>query len=244
MRFSGKFRFFVGIIVVFLIVGVLTLFLNVSMSTSSSSKAELDGQARSVGTDYSGLVVKQNVEEGQSVKEGDVLFEIDSQQLKQSLANGTAKAESLTVTLNPENNNVQLRANNSGVMDQINYREGSYVPANAVVATMYVVDSLFVRAHFQLSPNDYARIKKNIPLEVLFPDNTKKDAIITTVNLESSEDKKSVDTVITAKLDDVDMSDFRFAVGTPVEATLHLEQNAWYQNIFTFIQRLFTPAGQ
>jgi multidrug resistance efflux pump len=241
MKTSGKVRLFIGIVTVFIIVGLLTVWLNASMSTSSSIKAELDAQARSVGTDYSGLVVKQEVEEGQSVKENDLLFEIDSQQLKQSLANGTVKAESLTVKLNPDNKNVQLRANNSGVIDEIMFREGAYVPGNAVVATMYVVDSLFVKAHFQLSPNDYARIEKGTPMEVLFPDNTRKEATITTVNLESSEDKENVDTVITAKITDVDMSDFRFTVGTPVNATLHLKQNAWYQDVFTFVQRLFTP---
>lgn len=241
MKTSGKLRLFIGITVVVLIVGLLTVFLNMSMSTSASIKAELDAQARSVGTDYAGLVVKQNVEEGQEVKENDVLFEIDSQQLKQSLANNSITAKSLTVTLNPKTNNVQLRANNSGVIDEIFFREGAYIPGSTVVATMYVVDSLFVKAHFKLSPNDYARIEKGTPLEVLFPDNTKKEATITTVNLESSEDKENVDTVITAKITDVDMSDFRFAVGTPVDATLHLKQNAWYQNVYTFVERLFTP---
>lgn len=241
MNANGKIRLFIGIITVFLIVGLLAIFLNISMSTSSSVKAELDAQARSVGTDYSGLIVKQEVEEGQSVKENDLLFEIDSQQLKQSLVNGTVKSENLTVRLNPENNNVQLRATNSGVVDEIMFREGAYVPGNTVIATMHVVDSLFVKANFKLSPNDYARIEKGKPIDVLFPDNTKKEATVTTVNLESSEDKESVETVVTAKITDVDMSDFRFAVGTPVNATLHLKQDAWYQNILNFVLQLFTP---
>lgn len=241
MKTSGKFRVFIGIITVFLIVGLLTVALNVSMSTSSSVKAELDAQARSVGTDFAGLVVKQNIEEGQAVEENDILFEIDSPQLKQSLANGTVMADSLSVTLNSDTNDVQLRATNSGVIEEIFFREGAYVTGSTVVATMYVVDSVFVKANFKLSPNDYARIEKNTPIDVLFPDNTKKEATVTTVNLESSEDKESVETVVTAKISDVDMSDFRFSVGTPVNATLHLEQNAWYQDVFTFVQGLFTP---
>lgn len=241
MKTSGKVRLVIGIITVFLIVGLLTVLLNISMSTSSSIKAELDAQARSVGTDYSGLVVKQEIEEGQQVKENDLLFEIDSQQLKQSLANGSVKADSLTVKLNPQNNNVQLRAMNNGVIDEIMFREGAYVPGNTVMATMHIDDSLLVKGYFQLSPNDYARIEKGTPIDVLFPDNTKKEATITTVSLESSDDQESVNTVVTAKITDADMGDFRFAVGTPVNATLHLKQNAWYQDVFTFVQRLFTP---
>ncbi len=241
MKFSGKVRLIIGILVVVVVVAILTLILAVSLSTSNSVKATLNAQARSIGTDYPGLVVKQNVEEGQSVKKDDVLFEIDSQQLKQSLSNGTVSASSLNFTLNPTNNNIELRANNSGVIDEIIFREGAYIPGSAVVATVFVVDTLFVEAHFQLSPPDYARINKNEPIELLFPDNTKKTATITSVNLESSEDEESVDTVIVAKIEDADMDDFRFSVGTPVNATLHLEQDSLTQSMLNFVQRLFTP---
>lgn len=241
MTRGSKVRLFFGILIVIVAVGALTLFLIDSMSRSTSVKATLEAQARSIGTDYSGLVVAQEVEEGDTVKKDDVLFEIDSQQLKQSLDNGTVKRESLTVTLNSANNNIQVRANNDGVIDTINFREGAYVPSNAVIATQYVIDSQFVKAHFKLSPPDYARIDEGIALEVLFPDNTKKKATITTVSLESSEDEQSVETVVIAKINDTDMSDFRFAVGTPVDATLQLQQDTWYQSIYNFVQRLFTP---
>lgn len=241
MKFSGRVKFFFGIIIVFAIVGVLTLVLYMNMSTSHSVQAKLDAQARSIGTDYSGLVVKQNVEEGQQVEKGQVMFEIDSAQLKQSLANGTVDAKTLPFSLDPTNNDIELRASNTGVIDTISFREGAYVPAGGVVASMYVLDSLFVTAHFQLSPPDYARIEKDTPIEVLFPDNTKKEAKITTINLESSKDNQSVDTVVKANISDADMSDFRFSVGTPVNATLHLHQDPWYQNTLKFIQDLFTP---
>jgi hypothetical protein len=241
MKLGARLRLFFGIIFVIALVATLTLILSASMSTSNSVKASLAAQARSVGTDYPGLVVKQNVEEGQTVEEGDVLFEIDSQALKQSLDNGAVEADNLNVTINPDNNNIELRAANSGIVDEILFSEGAYIPANSVVATIYVVDSLYVNARFQLSPPDYARIDKNEPLELLFPDNTKKNAEITSVNLEKSENEETVDTVIVAKIKDADMDDFRFSVGTPVDATLQLRQEAWFQNIVTFIRQLFTP---
>ena len=106
---------------------------------------------------------------------------------------------------------------------------------------MFVIDSLYVRAHFQLSPPDYARIEKDKQLSLLFPDNTSKNAEITSINLESSEDQENVDTVIIAKIVDADMADFRFSVGTPVHATLYLKHDAWYQNLLNFITGLFVP---
>ncbi len=241
MKLSGRIKFFFGIIIVFAIVALLTFILNITMSTSHSVQAELSAQARSIGTDYAGLVVKQNVEEGQKITKDQVLFEIDSQQLKQALAAGLVKEKDLPFTLTSDTQDIQLRATSDGVMSTISYREGSFVPAGGVVASAYVVDSLFVVAHFKLSPPDYARIEQDTPIEVLFPDNTKKQASITSVNLESSSDKQNVDTVIKAKISDVDMSDFRFSVGTPVNATLHLKQNPWYENTVNFVQGLFTP---
>jgi len=241
MKLSGKIKFFFGIIGVVVLVALLTVFLNISMSTSDSVEATLDAQSRTIGTDYPGLVVKQNVEEGQKVSENEVLFEIESQQLKTSLASGVIKEDSLPFTLNPETKNIEIRSVSAGVVDEIFYREGSYIPAAGVVTTIYVLDSLFVTAHFQLAPPDYARIEENSSLELLFPDNTKKEASITSVTLESSKDEKDVDTVVKAKITDANMSDFRFSVGTPVNAKLHLKQDTWYQNVVKVIQDLFTP---
>jgi multidrug resistance efflux pump len=241
MKLSGKVKFFFGIIGVILLVAVLTIFLNVSMSQSDSVKATLDAQARTIGTDYSGLVAKQNVEEGQQISEKEVLFELDSPQLKQDLTKGTITEASLPFTLNPETKNIEIRSVSAGVVDEIFYREGSFVPAGSVVTSIYVLDSLFVTAHFQLSPPDYARIDEGTPIELLFPDNTRKEAKVTSVNLESSEDKENVDTVIKAEIIDANMSDFRFSVGTPVSAKLQLRQDSWHQNIVRFVQDLFTP---
>ncbi|MDB5181035.1 MAG: Biotin/lipoyl attachment protein [Candidatus Saccharibacteria bacterium] len=241
MKLSGKIKFFFGIIFVVLLVGVLTVFLNISMSTSDSVEATLDAQSRTIGTDYPGLVVKQNVEEGQKIAENEVLFEIESQQLNTDLASGALKEESLPFKLNPETKNIEIRSTNAGVIDEIFFREGSYIPASGVITTVYVLDSLFVTAHFQLAPPDYARIEDDSSLELLFPDNTKKEATITSVTLESSKDEEKVDTVVKAKITDANMSDFRFSVGTPVDAKLHLRQDSWFQNIIKVIQDTFTP---
>ena len=241
MKFSGKIKFFIGILAVTLLVGVLTVYLNMSMSTSSSVEATLDAQSRTIGTDFPGLVVKQNVEEGQKISENEVLFEIESQQLKSSLASGIIKEASLPFKLNPVTKDIEIRSTSAGVIDEIFYREGSFIPAGEVVSTVYVLDSLFVTAHFQLAPPDYARIEEDSSLELLFPDNTIKDGSITSVTLESSKDETEVDTVVKAKITDANMSDFRFSVGTPVEAKLHLKQDTWYQNIVKVIQDTFTP---
>jgi hypothetical protein len=243
MKAGTRIKFFFGIIMVILLVGALSVFLTASMSVVESSKATLDARTRSIGTDYSGMVIKQNVEEGDTVENGEVLFVIESSQLKEALGSGRISRASLPFTLTKDDS-IELRANGNGKIDEISFREGSFVPTGAVVATFYAANSLFVTAHFQLSPPDYARINKTNRVELLFPDNTRKEATITSVSLESSENADTVDTVIEAQLNDADMDDFRFSAGTPVVVTLHLAQEKWYQNLVTFIQGLFTPGDR
>jgi hypothetical protein len=230
-----------GILVVIFIVGALSMYLNNIMSMAQSSKAKLAADATTVGVDYPGLVVKQNVEEGDKVKKGQTLFEIQSTQLNDALTKGTVTAPSLSFAVDPKTNYILLKANDDGVIEKINYRAGSYTPGGSIVATVDTVGSLYVIAHFRLSPPDYARINKLNKVTLRLPDNSTQTATIFSVALVSNED--SVDTVVKARIKNADISDFRFSVGTPVEATLQLNQDNMFQGLFTYIQQLFKPLG-
>ena len=242
MKFTSRLKFIFGIIVVILMVGALALYLNGIMSVSQSSKAELAADSTSIGTDYPGLVVKQNIEEGDKVTKGQVLFEIQSAQLNEALTTKNVLPASLPFAVDPETNYIQLKAGDDGVIEKINYRAGSYAPAGSIVATVNTVGTLYVTAHFRLSPPDYARITKTNTLNLRLPDNSTQQASIFSIALVSNGD--GVDTVVKARIKDADISDFRFSVGTPVEATLQLSQDSWFQGLFTSIQQLFKPLGR
>jgi hypothetical protein len=241
MKFTSRVRLVFGIVVVIFIVGALSMYLNGIMSVSQSSKAELAADSTTVGTDYPGLIVKQNIEEGDKVTKGQVLFEIQSTQLNDALTKGVISASSLSFSVDPTTNYIQLKANDAGVIEKIDYRAGSYVPAGAIVASVDTVGSLYVVAHFHLSPPDYARINKTNKVSLRLPDNSTQTATIFSVALVSNGD--SVDTVVKARISNADISDFRFSVGTPVEATLQLNQDNIFQGLFTSIQQLFKPLG-
>lgn len=241
MKFTSKIRFIFGIIFVVFIVGALSLYLNGIMSVSQSSKAKLAADSTTVGTDYPGLVVKQNVEEGDKVTKGQVLFEIQSTQLNDALTKGAVTESSLSFSVDPTTNYIQLKANDDGVIEKIDYRAGSYVPAGGIVASVNTVGSLYVIAHFHLSPPDYARINKSNQVSLRLPDNSTQSATIFSIALVSNGD--NVDTVVKARIKNADISDFRFSVGTPVEATLQLNQDNIFQGLITSIQRLFKPLG-
>ena len=242
MKFTGRLRFFIGIVLVIALVVSLTTYLDNTMSVSQSTKAQLAATEISVGTDYAGLVVKQNVDVGDKVKKGQTLFEIQSAQLHEDLTSKRVTPESLHFSVDTTTNYILVKAPNDGIMHTIFYRAGAYVPASSIVANLDTADSLYVVAHFRLAPPDYARIDKSRKIELRFPDNTTKEAEIFSITLSPNDDH--VDTVVKAYIHDVDMSNFQFSVGTPVNATLHLTQEHWYQGVANFVTGLFKPSGR
>jgi hypothetical protein len=241
MKFTSRIRFVFGILVVVFIVGALSMYLNSIMSVSQSSKAQLAADSTTVGTDYAGLIVKQNVEEGDKVTKGQILFEIQSTLLNDTLTKGNVTTASLSFSVDPTTNYIQLKATDDGVIEKIDYRAGSYVPAGGIVASVDTVGSLYVIAHFHLSPPDYARINKANKVSLRLPDNSTQTATIFSIALVSNGD--NVDTVVKARIKNADISDFRFSVGTPVEATLQLNQDNVFQGLLMSIQQLFKPLG-
>ena len=241
MKFTSRLRFLFGILFVIAIVGALAVYLNGIMSVSQSSKAELAADSISIGTDYHGLVVKQNVEEGDKVTKGQVLFEIQSAQLNDALTTRNVAVSSLPFSVDPVTNYIQLKASDNGVVEKIDYHAGSYAPAGGIVATVNTVGSLYVIAHFHLSPPDYARIAKTSKIDLRLPDNSTQQATVFSIALQNN--GNSTDTVVKARIKNADISDFRFSVGTPVQATLQLSQDNWFQGLFTVIEQLFKPLG-
>lgn len=239
MKFTGRIKFFFGILFVLILVAVLVLYLNDSMSKSHSSKAHLAADASSLGTDYAGLVVKQNTEEGDKVVKDETLFEIKSAQLSESISNKSVTSDSLPFAIDPTSGNILIKASDDGVTEKINYRTGSYIPAGGIAATVNTVGSLHVVAYFKLSPPDYARISKDSKLSLTLPDNTTMQATVFDIALVSNGNR--VDTVVKARIKDADISDFRFSVGTPVQATLQLSTSSWYQTVYDRILQLFQP---
>ena len=242
MKPTARLRFILGITLVVALVVGLTTYLDNTMSMSQSTKAQLAATEISLGTDYAGLVVAQHVDVGDKVKKGQTLFEIQSTQLNDDLTSKRVTASSLLFSVDPTTNYILVKAPNDGVVHTVFYRAGAYVPASSIVANLDTADSLYVVAHFRLAPPDYARIDKSKKVELRFPDNTTKEAEIFSINLSPNGD--SVDTVVKAYIKNVDMSNFQFSVGTPVNATLHLTQEHWYQGIAHFVEGLFKPSGR
>lgn len=235
MTIKNRLKFIIGIVFVVLIVGVLVLYLNNALSTIRSSKAELMADTIAIGIDYPGLITKQNVSEGDKVVKGQTLFVVKSLELTKDLADKTVDASSLPFSVDKDTNDILVKATENGVIEKVNFLNGSYVPGGAVIASVYSVGTLYISGHYNLSPPDYARVKKGNQMSVTFPDNTKLEAVV--YNIALDQDGSVVDTIVKARLQGADRSDFRFQIGTPVQASLSLTDRTWLQDVSDFVAK-------
>lgn len=240
MRFFARIRMLIGIIFIIVLVGGLFIYLNYAMSVVSSRSASLQADMNAVSVEYGGVIKKQYVEVGTAVKKADPLFELTSTELSEALRTDRISTESLLFSIT-ETGDILLRASNSGVLRQVNFAEGAFVPANSPIATIALDDSAYVTAKYSLQAPDYARINRQNTVSVTLPDNTHLNAKVFDITLEQNGDK--VFTIVKARFDEnADISPI-FSVGTPVSTSWQLENNSWYTTLLDWFKQLVSPTS-
>lgn len=238
MKFFGKIKFLNGIVVTILIVIMLALYLNMTMSVARSFKAQIAADTQNVGSSFAGQVVDVEVNEGDKVKKGQVLATVSSPELLGQLSTGQVKSKDLGVSLD-KSQNIEVTAPSDGMVSKLDATPGASVPAGAPIVELNAVGSLYVIASYHLNPPDYARIKTGNMITVTLPDNSTLKAKIFAINL--TQNGSAVDTIVKARLQGANMDNFRFAVGTPVQAEMRFSDKLWYETLLDFAKKLFQP---
>ena len=239
MTWFNRFRLFFGIIFVVALVGALLVYLDYSLAHVTSSSAQIMSNSYTVGTDYSGIVTKQYVQEGQHVLTGQPLFEIQSSVLAADLANGTVNKDAVSYTING-NNDIVLKATENGTVSSIMYLQGAFVPASKEVATITVDGSLYVQAKYLLAPPDYARLKNGNILTVTLPNDQKVQATVFDISVQSN--NNNVETIVKAHISGLTSSS-SFTAGTPVSAQLKLDGKTLYDSLSEEVNKIIKPKG-
>jgi hypothetical protein len=237
MTWGNRFRLFFGIIFVVALLGAGLVYLNYSMAHVSSQSAKLQSQSYTVGTDYSGIVDRQYVKEGQHVTTGQQLFEIKSALLQDALAKGSVTRNDLAYSINNDNE-IVLKATGNGVISTIDYLEGAFVPAGKEVARITKDNSLYVEARYLLAPPDYARLKSGDYISVTLPNDQHLKASIFDISVVSS--NNSAYTLVKAQLNGLG-NDTSFVAGTPVSTKLHLRGKTLYDSLKQKVNDLIKP---
>lgn len=238
MKLRHRIKLAGGILVVLLLVSGLFLYLNYSMSNISSRSATIESDGYAVSIEYGGTISEQFIEVGDRVKTGDPLFEIQSSTLSDALDSDSATVRNLPFSVTDDGNAV-VRASNDGIIREVNFLNGAFVPANTQMAAVDIDNAKYVTARFLLNAPDYARIVREEPVTVTLPDNTHLEAEIFDITLEKN--GENVYTIVKARFDQSANIPTTFASGTPVQTRWQLEQNVWYRSSLEFLQRLFEP---
>lgn len=241
MSIFSRFRFLLGLIFIFVLIGGLFFYLNYSMSNINSQSATLERDQYAVSANYGGVLEREYVKIGDTVKEGDNLFELNSPELAQALSDGTVQRSSLLFSVT-DKGNILLKATTAGEVRAINFTRGSFVVANSDIAAIALKDSDYVNAKFILNAPDYARINRNNPVEVTLPDNTKLKADVFDITLEK--EGTIVYTIVKARFQESTAVQPTFTSGTPVSASWKLDNNSLYETLTRFFRSFVDPKSQ
>ena len=216
---------FLGIIIVALIAAGLLLFLEASRAAIKSTKAEISAESYSVGTDHTGLISKQFVQEGDVITAGQTLFQVKSSTLLEQMKENGLNANQLIYPLTPEGE-IILKAPKAGKIQEIFYSQGSFIPANKEIATIIDEGSVKVTATFELPRRDFAQLNKQTRLEVRLPNGAYLNGTVSAIRV--IDQTQFVETEVDAKLERFKTNQLELTSGTPVESVLYLkEQTMW-----------------
>lgn len=237
MTWSTRIRLVLGVLMVVVVVGALTVALSHRKGEVTAGSAEIDAVTYAVGTDYAGAVVEQFVERGDVVAAGDPIATIQSNDLVRDLTDGIVVSSTEVFRVNADST-LTVSSPVAGVVMSTDALTGAYAPAGGAVATIAAVDTLFVSAEFRLSPADFARIEQGAPVVVTLPDDALLQGTVGAV------EATTVDGIAVATVA-VEVSAEQFAAqevfvspGTPVTATMEL-RNDDALAAFTLMVRTF-----
>jgi len=226
----------VGLLSVVLLAAGLTMIVNFNSGQIAGKSASLMAEDYPVGTDYSGTITEQFVKVGDQVAAGQPLFEVQSAALERDLAQGLVSKENLTHEVKDDNTLV-ITATNAGQIQDVAYADGAFVPSNTTIATVQEAGTMYVEADFLLSPKDYARIPAQATLDIILPNNQEITAQVGQIQVRTENGEAR--TLVRAYSDELANGTGLFAVGTPVQATLHLTNDGLVTDVTTTVTGWF-----
>jgi multidrug resistance efflux pump len=221
MTWANRFRLFLGLIVVLVIVLACTLVLSQRETEVDSQSASVKAVTYSVGADYAGTVVTENVNQGDTVKAGQPLLTIQSATLAAALAARTKVPASTAYTVSTPGL-LTLVATQPGTVSRIGAHVGGFVSAGSALASIDRSGSLYVLADFHLDPYDFSRVQKNARVDLVLPNQQQLSGTVSRITVTTIDG--NADASVEVRSDQLVRGTHNGLVmpGTPISATLHL----------------------
>lgn len=227
MSIKKTLKLLVSIMVLMTFCAGLVIYENNYIASIGAHSADILLPTYNVGTEYNGLITQQYVTVGSPVHTGQKLFEIKSSQLTTDLANGTLTSSNLNYQLASDGGFV-VTAERNGVISQINALEGSFVTSGSSLATITSTKGASVRADFDLSGPQYAKVSPETPVMVGIG-GSEYQATISGITQQSVSGHTY--TIVTASMPTLSKSQTIYANGTPAQAKLIVNTNTIYDRL-------------
>ena len=224
MTWANRLKLLLGFVVAVAIVGACTLVFTQRQSSARSSSASITAEVFSVGASYAGTVVAQDVEVGDAVSAGDVMFTVRSPQLVRDLESEVITASDLD-GVDAKAGTYDVVATVDGTVASVTAPVGDFVGGGTEVATVEQDGSMEVAARFTLTPRDYGRIAQGSRVDLQLPNDTTLSGVVDAVEVETVDGQAaSTITVVSTALAHEKIGGL-YRPGTPVVATLHLRDD-------------------
>lgn len=232
MNFVKRLKLFAALLVLSIGCFGLVVYENTVVASVGASSANLIVPTYTVGSEYAGTITRQYVNGGETVKDGQKLFELKSDQLTSALASGQLKEANLTSQLN-DDGAIVLSAQHDGVVSEVNYLKGSFVSPGKPIAVIKGTDVASVRASFELSGPQYAKLNPGSPITVHFAG---KDMMAKISGITQQSNNGHTFTVIDAKLPSITQDQTVYNAGTPMTVHVILDTNTLYNRLHRLVQ--------
>ena len=225
MSFLNRLKLLVGIVLVILLLGVLTLLFNQRQNQVTSVAARVEAPRTVVASPYSGVVKEHYKNTGASVSSGEDLFTISSN-LRDLIRLGINPTSTDAYTVDMDAGTITFKATVDGYLDNFTAVKGSYVNSSERLAEI-VASNKTVVATFQLNPSDYGRIETNAKVAIHLPDGQLVEGQVMGVNIGTDEESKKTITEVTVSSDRLQEEDLALLTrrNTPVTAVMSLRDD-------------------
>jgi len=185
MTWRNRFRLWFGLILVVAVVAALTLVVNQRSRQAFSDNAQVSALQSVVGSEYGGVVVDQYVEQGDVVTKGEKLFTISSLDLQRDVGNGLKPVSTTSYQIDAAHGQVTFVAQMAGTVTDLKAQQGTFVAAGDM-ATITAGGTQYVTAQFQLTPDQYGRVRIGGQADVELPNRTRMPGSVSDVSVETS----------------------------------------------------------
>ena len=225
MTWTNRFRLFGGLLVVLALVAALTVVFNHRQTQARSLTATIKTDTYDVGAGYGGTVLKQYVEENDSVSVGDKLFTMQSVAMQQDVANKVKVKSTDAYDVDTKRGTVTYKATVAGQVDQIAAKLGTTLSGGQTFARITVTGSQYVEAHYLLTPRDYERVQTGAAVSIVLPDDHEVAGAVSTIKV----DTDGGNAAARIRIDSPELAAAELSTltrtGTPVVATVRLRDD-------------------